>query len=533
MSKKKLFDVEAIKKILERGKTEKAISLLCENKIDQEGSKYLLESGVFYNINLYNNCENAKPQSYFYKDFEEYINSNLANTLFEKGDSGNCAMWFDLFPSTSAELMYIYNNSSQRVKEIIFKTICYRKRTLGVNKIFAEKYLNCFDAIYEIVKIYCEKEGKKGYEILNYLFSWAYVINPEWIDKAKTKLEISNDIKMILTTRIETRYGCDNENEAGLLEEKISIFKYIKENNISIDIFPYIWQNLRLSKTKDNEKTIELKQVLYDTFISEKISSNVEDFDEDFLKDINNMTFLLMPYEQDEDKLNCLFNLGILRSKSYSNNPLGHFVKDMCSCSEMKKIKITSHMETTTKIFGTDFKDFLTTKEFLSIKEVKELKNKYLPYDTYLGNFNSNHYLSDAINLLKYSEDDFKELSYILDWTNVDKYFYKERVPLEFIEKYGTRIKNLFSILYYDLENYMEKDINKYLKVIDLYSHKFSTIELKKFLYGIMSNGASSEVIASFINKLTSRNPHINLCENLNNFYSNKKASVKEIISLI
>lgn len=480
---KKLLGLKVAENLVRQNNMSKIDMFIRGGKFDSEAARYIAdETGLFSHKYSFDEL---------YSSFEEYVNSKLATRLFKNNDSGEIIHWITLFPENSNELMEIYNKSNDLVKRIIYKTCIFRKRTVTINPLIADKYCNCYEALAILIQE--NADGLSTTEVLNYLFYWTHIIGRDWFERLEKEVGKSYAITAA-KNRLDSRYGSYPHNKMGSLDA-LRTYTYLMKNNERINLYslkevlcPTSWGP---RDKKEDDFILENLSEIYRLTISPMLKAGNEDLES--LRVLGDIAATCMVYEKDEDRLNRLFTLGI------KANGLSRLVENIGYYTRNSKFVPTQFMEDTTVLHARDWNHLLLKNPITSAKQLLKCHREWFIGKDLIGGFSCNGTVLRAINLKNFSQEEFGELENVLNWRRMDEYFENEIIPYEIIMSFGLRIGNAMlrtcksGIL---TPEQIVSILDKYDTILEDYD-KHSIIN--RTIYG--SHNLSSEMIANLIKR--------------------------------
>lgn len=523
--KKVILGVKVAEKLVEGRNMEKICSMIREDKFDGEAIRYILDNsnssqpfGAIFNKD---SATNPYTFDVVYGSFENYVNSGLAKFLYREGDSGEYIRWFNVMPENSESLTELYNSSNEDVKKIIFKTLMYRKRSITLHNAAIKNYLNCFDAIVNIVKEQALFET--NHELYQYIVKWSCVIDKNNLKKIEEVIGLE-DTQQLIIDRIDLRYSYDKTESLGY--EISELYSYLQDAgqeltyDLLLGVMNYGDWNV---STRQSGILFDYCKKAYRMFFADKIKDKIENMDARTISNISKRICFLIAYEDNEDKKNVLFQLGV-KTRGYER-----FIEEICYYARYKEIeyKLTPEIVKLSKIFTRSFECLLLDKKIQNAEELISLKESWFPHASMIDDFNSNPFVYNNLRFEEFSEDDMQKISIYLNWEDCRGYFKGGVVPIDFLIKYGNKMSNnciICSILYGKLT------ASEVAMLLERFQSRFSNNERTRIAYTVLSNrgGATAEEIATAI-KL--RNPSQFI--DVDSIHEDHTASLQSILTLL
>ena len=432
---KKLLGIKVAEKLVESNNENKVFSMIVEERLLPEATRYILDN--FRNcyhpfraiIGTIDNGSDIYKFENLYKDFADYVNSGFAKFLYSHGESGEYLDYIGDLPKNSDELMSLYKSSSKEVQGIIYKTLMYRKRPVTIQPRLIENYVACFDAIVAITQENNPKYDSPQ-ELYAYVIKWASFIDKRNMDKIIDLLGMESFIHLI-KERQSFRYSF--QTPACALE-MIQTFSFLQEQRIEpnyvaiIDQLDFTDWNYHCRQQDDMWTAA---QNLYDTFIGSNIGNGLDSLDCDFISKIYQSIHFLISYENNDDKKNLLFELGI--------KVIGfeRLIQRLKVAEEYKPANLTPYCVMLAKTLARDFDELVLDKRVETADELIRIKKLYFPHREYIGGFSNNPFVYKNIKLETFSDEDMNKLNNYINWRELRTYFYNGVIPVNFLLKHG------------------------------------------------------------------------------------------------
>lgn len=433
---KKLLGIKVAEKLVESNNENKMYSMIIEERLLPEAVRYILDNfrnrySPFRAIReTINNGSDIYKFENLYKDFADYVNSGFAKFLYSHGESGEYLDYIGDLPKNSDELMSLYKSSSERVQDIIYKTLMYRKRAMTIQPKLIENYVACFDAIVAITK---ENNPKydSSQELYAYVIKWASFIDKRNMNKIIDLLGAESFIHLI-KERQSYRYAYHRTPACAL--EMIQTFSFLQEQGIEPN-YGAIINQLDFAdwdyQCRQQDDMWTAAQNLYDTFIGSNIGNGLDSFDCDFISKIYQGIHFLISYENNDDKKNILFELGI--------KVIGfeRLIQRLRVAEEYKPANLTPYCVMLTKLLARDFDELVLDKRIETADELIRIKKLHFPHREYIGGFSNNPFVYNNIKLEAFSDEDMNKLNNYINWRELRTYFYNGVIPANFLLKHG------------------------------------------------------------------------------------------------
>ena len=432
---KKLLGIKVAEKLVESNNENKVFSMIVKERLLPEATRYILDN--FRNcyhpfraiMGTIDNGSDIYKFENLYKDFADYVNSGFAKFLYSHGESGEYLDYIEDLPKNSDELMSLYKSSSKEVQGIIYKTLMYRKRPVTIQPRLIENYVACFDAIVAITQENNPKYDSPQ-ELYAYVIKWASFIDKRNMDKIIDLLGMESFIHLI-KERQSFRYSF--QTPACALE-MIQTFSFLQEQRIEPNYVAIInqldftdWG----SQCRQQDDMWTAAQNLYDTFIGSNIGNGLDSLDCDFISKIYQGIHFLISYENNDDKKNLLFELGI--------KVIGfeRLIQRLKVAEEYKPANLTPYCVMLAKTLARDFDELVLDKRVETADELIRIKKLYFPHREYIGGFSNNPFVYKNIKLETFSDEDMNKLNNYINWRELRTYFYNGVIPVNFLLKHG------------------------------------------------------------------------------------------------
>ena len=432
---KKLLGIKVAEKLVESNNESKMYSMIVEERFLPEAVRYILDNSrngyrSFRAIReTINNGSDIYKFENLYKDFADYVNSGFAKFLYNHSESGEYLDYIGDLPKNSDELMSLYKSSSKEVQGIIYKTLMYRKRAILIQPRLIENYVACFDAIVAITK-----ENNPNCDSLQdlyaYVIKWASFIDKRNMDKIIDLLGAESFIHLI---KERQGYRYSSRTPACILE-MIQTYSFLQERHIEPN-YGEIIQQLNFTEWnycyRQQDDMWTAAQNLYDTFIGSNIGNELDSLDSDFISKIYQGIHFLISYENNDDKKNLLFELGI--------KVIGfeRLIQRLKVAEEYKPTNLTPYCVMLTKLLARDFDELVLDKRVETADELIRIKRLHFPHREYIGGFSNNPFVYNNIKLETFSDEDMNKLNNYINWRELRTYFYNGVIPVNFLLKHG------------------------------------------------------------------------------------------------
>ena len=524
---KKLLGIKVAEKLVESNNENKVFSMIIEERLLPEAVRYILDNfrngyRPFRAIReTINNGSDIYKFENLYKDFADYVNSGFAKFLYNHSESGEYLDYIGDLPKNSDELMSLYRSSSREVQCIIYKTLMYRKRVMLIQPKLIENYVACFDAIVVITQ-----ENNPNCDSLQdlyaYVIKWASFIDKRNMDKIIDLLGVEIFIHLI-KERQSFRYAYHRRPACTL--EMIQTFSFLQEQGIEPNYVAIINQ---LDFTdwdyhcRQQDDMWIAAQNLYDTFIGPNIGNGLDSLDSDFISKIYQGISLLISYENNDDKKNMLFELGI---KTIGFERL---IQRLKAAEEYKPTNLTPHCVKLTKLLARDFDELVLDKRIETADELIRIKKLYFPHKECIGGFSSNPFVYNNIKLEMFSDEDMNKLNNYINWGDLRTYFYNGVIPVNFLLKHGHKATER-AITHSVLKGkYTVREIIQVLEMFEDKLDKSSVLRIVREILECYRDGATEEDMVKLLSYIP-EDKAINVCY-LNDKYN---LSLEKILTLL
>lgn len=432
---KKLLGIKVAEKLVESNNENKVFSMIVEERLLPEAVRYILDNFR----NCYNpfrairetigNGSDIYKFENLYKDFADYVNSGFAKFLYNHSESGEYLDYIGDLPKNSDELMSLYKSSSKEVQGIIYKTLMYRKRAMVIQPKLIENYVACFDAIVTITKENNSYDSSQ--ELYAYVIKWASFIDKRNMNKIIDLLGAESLIHLI-KERQSYRYAYYRTPACAL--EMIQTFSFLQERHIEPN-YGAIINQLDFTdwdyQCRQQDDMWTAAQNLYDTFISPNIGNGLDSLDSDFISKIYQGISFLISYENNDDKKNTLFELGIKVIE------FERLIQRLKVAEEYKPANLTPYCVMLAKTLARDFDELVLDKRVETADELIRIKYLHFPHRKYIGGFFNNPFVYKNIKLETFSDEDMNKLNNYINWRELRTYFYSGVIPVDFLLKHG------------------------------------------------------------------------------------------------
>lgn len=432
---KKLLGIKVAEKLVESNNESKMYSMIVEERFLPEAVRYILDNSRngYRSFNAIRKTIDNGSDIYkfenLYKDFADYVNSGFAKFLYSHGESGEYLDYIGDLPKNSDELMSLYKSSSKEVQGIIYKTLMYRKRAMVIQPRLIENYVACFDAIVAITQENNPKYDSPQ-ELYAYVIKWASFIDKRNMDKIIDLLGMESFIHLI-KERQSFRYSF--QTPACILE-MIQTYSFLQEQGIEPNYVAIINQ-LDFTdwnyQCRQQDDMWTAAQNLYDTFIGSNIGNGLDSLDCDFISKIYQSIHFLISYENNDDKKNLLFELGI--------KVIGfeRLIQRLKVAEEYKPANLTPYCVMLAKTLARDFDELVLDKRVETADDLIRIKKLHFPHRDYIGGFSNNPFVYKNIKLETFSDEDMNKLNNYINWRDLRTYFYNGVIPVNFLLKHG------------------------------------------------------------------------------------------------
>lgn len=525
---KKLLGIKVAEKLVESNNENKAHSMIIEERLLPEATRYILDNcrncyNPFGAIReTINNGSDIYKFENLYKDFADYVNSGFAKFLYNHGESGEYLDYIGDLPKNSDELMSLYKSSSREVQCIIYKTLMYRKRAMLIQPRLIENYVACFDAIVAITKENIHLNCDSLQDLYAYVIKWASFIDRRNMDKIIDLLGIESFIHLI-KERQSSRYAYNRTPACAL--EMIQTFSFLQEQHIEPNYGAIIYQldftdwNYHCRQQNDMWTAA---QNLYDTFIGSNIGKELDSLDSDFISKIYQGISFMISYENNDNKKNLLFELGI--------KVIGfeRLIQRLKVAEEYKPANLTPYCVMLAKTLARDFNELVLDKRVETADELIRIKKLYFPHNEYIGEFSSNPFVYNNIKLEMFSDEDMNKLNNYINWEDLRTYFYNGVIPVNFLLKHGHKATER-AIIHSILNG--KYTVREIIQVLETFEDKLEEGSIRRIVRDVFEcyrDGATEEDMVKLLNYIP-EDKVINVCY-LNDKYN---LSLEKILTLL
>lgn len=522
---KKLLGIKVAEKLVESNNESKKYSMIVEERFLPEAVRYILDNSRngYRSFNAIRETIDNGSDIYkfenLYKDFADYVNSGFAKFLYSHGESGEYLDYIGDLPKNSDELMSLYKSSSKKVQDIIYKTLMYRKRAMVIQPKLIENYVACFDAIVAITQENTNYDSPQ--ELYAYVIKWASFIDKRNMDKIIDLLGAESFIHLI---KERQGYRYSSRTPACILE-MVQTYSFLQERHIEPNYVEII-QQLNFTEWsycyRQQDDMWTAAQNLYDTFISSNIGNGLDSLDSDFISKIYQGISFLISYENNDDKKNMLFELGI--------KVIGfeRLIQRLKAAEEYKPTNLTPHCVKLAKLLARDFDELVLDKRIETADELIRIKKLYFPHKEYIGGFSSNPFVYNNIKLEMFSDEDMNKLNNYINWGDIRTYFYNGVMPINFLLKYGHKVSER-AITHSVLNSkYTVREIIQVLEMFEDKLDKSSVLRIVREILECYRDGATEEDIVKLLNYIP-EDKVMNVC-----YLSDKyNLSLEKILTLL
>ena len=495
---KKLLGIKVAEKLVESNNESKMYSMIVEERFLPEAVRYILDNSrngyrSFRAIReTIDNGSDIYKFENLYKDFADYVNSGFAKFLYSHGESGEYLDYIGDLPKNSDELMSLYKSSSKEVQGIIYKTLMYRKRPMIIQPRLIENYVACFDAIVAITQENNPKYDSPQ-ELYAYVIKWASFIDKRNMDKIIDLLGMESFIHLI-KERQSFRYSF--QTPACILE-MIQTYSFLQEQGIEPNYVAIINQ-LDFTdwnyQCRQQDDMWTAAQNLYDTFIGSNIGNGLDSLDCDFISKIYQSIHFLISYENNDDKKNLLFELGI--------KVIGfeRLIQRLKVAEEYKPANLTPYCVMLAKTLARDFDELVLDKRVETADELIRIKKLYFPHREYIGGFSNNPFVYNNIKLETFSDEDMNKLNNYINWRELRTYFYNGVIPVNFLLKHGHKATE-GAITHSVLNG--KYTVREIVQVLETFKYKLEEGSIRRIVVDVLEcykEGATEEDIVKLLN---------------------------------
>ena len=523
---KKLLGIKVAEKLVESNNENKMHSMIVEERLLPEATRYILDNFR----NCYNSFGAIKETisngsdiykfENLYKDFADYVNSGFAKFLYNHSESGEYLDYIGDLPKNSDELMSLYKSSSKEVQGIIYKTLMYRKRPMLLQPRLIENYVACFDAIVAITQENNPKYDSPQ-ELYAYVIKWASFIDKRNMDKIIDLLGAESFIHLI---KERQGYRYSSRTPACILE-MVQTYSFLQERHIEPNYVEII-QQLNFTEWsycyRQQDDMWTAAQNLYDTFIGSNIGNGLDSLDCDFISTIYQGIYFLISYENNDDKKNMLFELGIKVSG------FERLIQRLKVAEEYKPANLTPYCVMLAKALAKDFDELILDERIETADDLIRIKKLHFPHRRYIGGFSNNPFVYNNIKLETFSDEDMNKLNNYINWGELRTYFHNGVIPVDFLLKHGhkaTEVAITHSVLN---GKYTVREI---IQVLETFEDKLEKNSIRRIVVDVFEcyrDGATEEDIVKLLNYIP-EDKVINVC-----YLSDKyNLSLEKILTLL
>ena len=494
---KKLLGIKVAEKLVESNNESKMYSMIVEERFLPEAVRYILDNSrngyrSFRAIReTIDNGSDIYKFENLYKDFADYVNSGFAKFLYNHSESGEYLDYIGDLPKNSDELMSLYKSSSKRVQDIIYKTLMYRKRPMLIQPRLIENYVACFDAIVAITQENNSYDSSQ--ELYAYVIKWASFIDKRNMNKIIDLLGAESFIHLI---KERQGYRYSSRTPACILE-MVQTYSFLQERHIEPNYVEII-QQLNFTEWsycyRQQDSMWTAAQNLYDTFIGSNIGKELDSLDGDFISKIYQGISFLISYENNDDKKNLLFELGI--------KVIGfeRLIQRLKVAEEYKPANLTPYCVMLAKTLARDFDELVLDKRVETADELIRIKKLHFPHREYIGGFSNNPFVYNNIKLEMFSDEDMNKLNKYINWRDLKNYFLNGVMPIDFLLKHGH--KTTEGTIFNSILNgkYTAREI---IQVLETFKDKLDESSVRRIIIDILEcykEGATEEDMVKLLN---------------------------------
>ena len=305
----------------------------------------------------------------------------------------------------------------------------YRKRPMLIQPRLIENYVACFDAIVAITQENNPKYDSPQ-ELYAYVIKWASFIDKRNMDKIIDLLGAESFIHLI---KERQGYRYSSRTPACILE-MIQTYSFLQERHIEPN-YGEIIQQLNFTEWnycyRQQDDMWTAAQNLYDTFIGSNIGNGLDSLDCDFISKIYQGIYFLISYENNDDKKNMLFELGIKVSG------FERLIQRLKVAEEYKPANLTPYCVMLAKALAKDFDELILDERIETADDLIRIKKLHFPHRGYIGGFSNNPFVYNNIKLETFSDEDMNKLNNYINWRELRTYFYNGVIPANFLLKHG------------------------------------------------------------------------------------------------
>ena len=495
---KKLLGIKVAEKLVESNNENKMHSMIVEERLLPEATRYILDN--FRNCynpfgairETINNGSDIYKFENLYKDFADYVNSGFAKFLYNHSESGEYLDYIGDLPKNSDELMSLYKSSSKEVQGIIYKTLMYRKRPMLIQPRLIENYVACFDAIVAITQENNPKYDSPQ-ELYAYVIKWASFIDKRNMDKIIDLLGAESFIHLI---KERQGYRYSSRTPACILE-MIQTYSFLQEQHIEPN-YGEIIQQLNFTEWnycyRQQDDMWTAAQNLYDTFIGSNIGNGLDSLDSDFISKIYQGISFLISYENNDDKKNMLFELGI---KAIGFERL---IQRLKVAEEYKPANLTPYCVMLAKALARDFDELVLDERIETADDLIRIKKLHFPHKECIGGFSNNPFVYNNIKLETFSDEDMNKLNNYINWRELRTYFYNGVIPVNFLLKHGHKATE-GAITHSVLNG--KYTVREIIQVLETFEDKLEKNSIRRIVVDVFEcyrDGATEEDIVKLLN---------------------------------
>ena len=524
---KKLLGIKVAEKLVESNNENKVFSMIFEERLLPEAVRYILDNFR----NCYNpfrairetigNGSDIYKFENLYKDFADYVNSGFAKFLYNHGESGEYLDYIGDLPKNSDELMSLYKSSSKEVQGIIYKTLMYRKRAMLIQPRLIENYVACFDAIVAITKENIHLNCDSLQDLYAYVIKWASFIDKRNMDKIIDLLGAESFIHLI---KERQGYRYSSRTPACILE-MVQTYSFLQEQHIEPNYREIIHQLNFIDwnyYVRQQDDMWTAAQKLYDTYIGSNIGNGLDSLDSNFISQINQGINFLISYENNDDKKNVLFELGI---KTIGFEKLIQWLK---ATEKYKPVNLTPHCVKLVNLLARNFDELILDRRVETADDLIRIKKLYFPHKEFIGDFSNNPFVYNNIKLEMFSDEDMNKLNNYINWRELKIYFCNGVIPVNFLLKHGhkaTEVAITHSVLN---GKYTVREIIQVLEMFEDKLDKSSVLRIVREILECYRDGATEEDMVKLLSYIP-EDKAINVCY-LNDKYN---LSLEKILTLL
>ena len=495
---KKLLGIKVAEKLVESNNINKVFSMIFEERLLPEAARYVLDN-FRYSYQPFkairetiNNGSDIYKFENLYKDFADYVNSGFAKFLYDNSESGEYLDYIGDLPKNSDELMSLYKSSSKEVQGIIYKTLMYRKRPMLIQPRLIENYVACFDAIVAITQ-----ENNPKYDSLQelyaYVIKWASFIDKRNMDKIIDLLGVESFIHLI---KERQGYRYSSRTPACILE-MVQTYSFLQEQHIEPNYVEII-QQLNYTEWsycyRQQDDMWTAAQNLYDTFIGSNIGNGLDSLDCDFISTIYQGIYFLISYENNDDKKNMLFELGI--------KVIGfeRLIQRLKVAEEYKPANLTPYCVMLAKALAKDFDELILDERIETADDLIRIKKLHFPHRRYIGGFSNNPFVYNNIKLETFSDEDMNKLNNYINWGELKNYFFNGVVPVDFLLKHGH--KTTEGTITHSVLN-GKYTVREIIQVLETFEDKLEKNSVRRIVVDVFEcyrDGATEEDMVKLLN---------------------------------